>query len=75
MTRDPFKGMHWDRAIGKHRKIPEVDAFIRDIIIVCKKHGMSLAHEDSQGAFIVEDYKADNVEWLEAAIADVRKKA
>lgn len=52
-----------------------VDAFIDDVIDVCKKHGMSIAHEDNHGAFIIEDYSDINIEWLENADVDIDGKA
>jgi sugar phosphate isomerase/epimerase len=42
----------------------EVDAFLREIVKVCKDHGFSLSHEDTHGAFIVERYDEDNIQWL-----------
>ena len=44
--------------------------FIRDIEIICKKHNLSISHEDAFGAFIIEDYKESNLEWLKAASYD-----
>ena len=35
---------------------PRVDAFLAEIEAVCEKHGLSLAHEDVHGAFIVVDF-------------------
>lgn len=47
-------------------RIPREDKekFINDIVKVYEKHGLSLAHEDSQGAFIIQEYKEDNIGWL-----------
>ncbi|MBM4466274.1 MAG: hypothetical protein FJ014_12090 [Chloroflexi bacterium] len=42
----------------------EIDAFLREIVKVCKDHGFSLSHEDTHGAFVVERYDEDNVQWL-----------
>lgn len=41
-----------------------VDAFLEEIISIYKKHGFSLGHEDSHGAFIVEEYSKENIQWL-----------
>lgn len=41
--------------------------FLDEIEQVCKKHNRSFSHEDSQGAFIIEDFNEDNIEWLKAA--------
>lgn len=45
-------------------EIKEVDAFLREIVRVCKEHGFSLSHEDTHGAFVVEKYEEDNIQWL-----------
>jgi hypothetical protein len=42
-------------------------AFMNEITGVCKKHGLSIAHQDHQGAFIVENYSKTNIEWLQSA--------
>ena len=51
-------------------RIPREDKekFINDIIEVYKRHGLSLAHEDEQGAFIVQEFKEDNIGWLRQAL-------
>ena len=47
-------GMHFD--INDHKQVdrPDVDAFIEDLVRVFHRHGMSLGHEDTGGAFIVQ---------------------
>ena len=42
--------------------------FMRDYEELCIKHGMSLSHEDCQGAFIIDEYDEDNVEWVKSAL-------
>lgn len=51
----------------------KVDAFLKEIVEVCRKHKMSLAHEDSQGGFIVQNYREDNILWLLAASDEASK--
>lgn len=54
---------------------PKVEAFLKELEEVCKKHGYSLSHEDTQGGFIVEKYHRDFSEWLQqAAIGHTVKK-
>jgi len=48
----------------------KLDAFLNDIIEVYKKHGLSLAHEDIKGGFIVQKFKEENVDWLKQACYD-----
>lgn len=54
--------------------VTEQDAkkFIGELIAVCKKHGLSLSHEDHQGSFLVVNYSKEKAEWLRQAY-DARK--
>lgn len=56
--------------VGKSEPVEnkEVDAFLKEIVKVCKEHGFSLSHEDTHGAFIVEKYDKDNIQWLMEAM-------
>jgi len=49
-------------------KDEKVDEFLQAIVEVCRKHGYSLSHEDTQGGFIVEKYNEANIEWLMDAV-------
>jgi len=46
----------------------QVDAFLTAIVRLSEEYGLSLSHEDTQGAFIVEKYSPDNIQWLMQAI-------
>lgn len=47
---------------------PAIDLFIEEIIAVCKKHGMSISHEDGHGAFVIENEDNErNFDWLRDA--------
>lgn len=48
-----------------------IEAFLDEIEAVCRKHGLSLAHEDFQGAFIVQLFSEENIGWLR----DARREA
>lgn len=52
---------------------PKVEKFIDELIAVCKKHGLSLSHEDTQGAFIVEPYSDSNIQWLNDASTNLEE--
>lgn len=41
--------------------------FFEAIEKACKEHGLSIAHEDGQGGFIIEEYKNCNIEWIKEA--------
>jgi hypothetical protein len=55
--------------MAKHEMIenPKIDEFLEQLQILCKEHGLSISHEDSQGAFIIEGYDKDNIEWIKLA--------
>ena len=53
---------------GQYVPAPRIDAFIEDIIAVCRKHNLWLSHEDEHGSFEV---KAESTEtWLRDATVD-----
>ena len=55
----------WDGVRGRMVEKPaEMEAFLCEIAEVCKKHGLSIGHEDRHGLFEVEPYDEGNVEWL-----------
>lgn len=41
--------------------------FFNEIESICKKYGYSISHEDGQGAFNIEKYSEDNIDWLKNA--------
>ena len=48
-----------------HVSMPnDMKEFLEDIKSVCQKHNMSISHEDWHGAFIIEDYSEENIDWL-----------
>lgn len=46
----------------------EMKKFIDEIINVMKKYNLSISHEDSHGAFIIEKYDENNIKWLKDAM-------
>lgn len=50
-----------------HAKLAE---FIEEIAAVCKRHGLSIGHEDSEGSFIIRPYSDDDIDWLRDALVD-----
>jgi hypothetical protein len=46
---------------------PKIDAFIEEVIAVCKKHKLSISHEDGHGAFQIDDFDERDAEWLREA--------
>lgn len=54
----------YDCEKGEMIEKPEVDLFLEEIVEVFKKHGFSLSHEDTQGAFVVEPLNDFNIRWI-----------
>lgn len=55
----------WDIFVGDDVEMPaEMEAFLDDIVAVCRKHRLSIAHEDIQGGFVVEPLKGGNIAWI-----------
>jgi hypothetical protein len=51
------------------------ESFLLAIDNVCRFYGLSLAHEDSRGGFIIDPYKEKNIKWLfDALIEDSELK-
>lgn len=48
----------------------QVHAFLVEIESVCRKHALSIAHEDHHGAFEIEEFSEDHMAWLHAAHID-----
>lgn len=46
---------------------PEIDAFLEEVVAVCKKHGFSIGHEDIHGGFRIHKYDEDKIRWLRQA--------
>ena len=55
----------WDGTKSCRIDMPkEMEDFLNDIKTICKKHNLSIAHEDYHGGFLIEEYDEDNIEWL-----------
>lgn len=60
--------MHrWSMMAKEHVENQRVDGFLLAIIDVYEKYGLSLAHEEDHGAFIVESMSDENIEWMKNA--------
>jgi hypothetical protein len=61
----------WDNRIDylKNQKVTnkKADNFLNEIISICKKYNLSIAHEDIGGAFIICNYDINNIKWLNSA--------
>ena len=55
----------YDREEMIYIDMPEsMKAFLDEINLVCKKHNLSISHEDTYGSFIIEEYDKDSIDWL-----------
>ena len=57
---------------GKGTQVEDttVDAFLNEVLEVCRKHGMSISHEDEHGSFLVKDFDEAYALWLMRAAID-----
>jgi len=58
----------WNRSKRADVERPDIDAFLVEMLAVCKRHGFSLGHEDGQVAFEVYDYDKYCDDWLLEAV-------
>jgi hypothetical protein len=64
----------WIKSQNTRGTNPAIDAFLDEIVAVCKKHGMSISHEDQQGGFDIEPFDEHYVRWLSAASDGITPK-
>lgn len=57
----------WSNRLEKRVEVPAIDAFLDDIEAVYRRHGLSISHEDFQGAFEIELFNLHDLEWLRNA--------
>ena len=57
----------WDTTRRVQTRNDRVDAFLADIVKVCRQHRLSISHEDWHGAFQITKLSEHNLEWLGAA--------
>jgi hypothetical protein len=53
--------------VDPEMEAPRVDRFLAEITWVCRRYGLSIAHEDCQGGFIVEEFTEETNKWLHSA--------
>ena len=54
----------WSCGKGKIVEDAKINAFFKEVLEVCKKHGLSIGHE---GAFQIVEHNDYYVSWLEEA--------
>tara|TARA_R110000787_G_scaffold276761_2_gene385743 strand:+ start:669 stop:863 length:195 start_codon:yes stop_codon:yes gene_type:complete len=60
----------WSNKELKDIESTKIDGFLKDIILVCKKHKMAISHEDHHGGFEVVTLENGDIDWLLAASDD-----
>jgi len=48
-----------------------VISFLSEFEQLCKKHNLSIAHEDTHGAFIIEEFNQFNIDWIKEASLNI----
>jgi hypothetical protein len=48
----------------------KIKNFFKEYEELCKKYNFSLAHEDCEGGFILEEFNEDNINWVKSAYID-----
>ncbi len=57
-------------SVVKQEEVPmptKVKRFLDDYENLCYRYGLSLAHEDGMGSFVIEEYDEGNIEWVKSA--------
>lgn len=55
----------WHRKLKQEVKSPRrVEEFLIEVVELCRLHNVSISHEDMHGAFVIDEFKVENLEWL-----------
>ena len=64
---------NWNILSSTDEPTPEnVQSFFKEIEELYRKHNLSISHEDGNGAFIIENYDAENLTWLKDASLNIK---
>lgn len=58
------------RELGASGESPRVDAFIDEVLAVCRRHGLGISHEDTHGVLLVVNFSEGNADYLREASDD-----
>ena len=50
----------------------DAEKFIDEILEICKKHNISISHEDCHGAFMLLKFDQLDIEWLRQSLEFLR---
>ena len=58
----------WNYKTSEFIETPEkLIEFMQELEALYKKYDLSISHQDSQGAFIIEKYSDFNMDWMKEA--------
>lgn len=63
---NPFDYISYNTPSGNISE-EQANEFLSEIEELCRKHNISISHEDTHGAFILERFDEDLLEWLKYA--------
>ena len=52
----------------KRSELSRATKFVEEIEAVCIKHNLTISHEDMHGAFVIEEFNPENIQWLRATL-------
>lgn len=65
----------WDLTKNEFIEMPKnINEFLIELKKLCKKYNLSISHEDYMGAFIIEKYDEDNINWINDAMINMEEK-
>lgn len=63
----------WEINLGKEVITPiYVEKYLEEIEQISKRYNLSISHEDSHGAFIIEKYDKLNIRWLNNCLLNLK---
>ena len=65
----------WDKIERRFISTPDkMKSFFNDVEKLCRRYDLSIAHEDGNGGFLIEEYSQQNIEWLRDASKNYKDK-
>ena len=59
---------NWSLSLSRHVDTPQnVSDFLTEYKALCQKYNLSLGHEDTHGAFIIDVYNEYDIDWVRQA--------
>lgn len=57
----------WKTTKGKEIENEKIDTFLVEVLEISNKHGLSIAHEDRGGNFLIHKFSPYDADWLMSA--------